>query len=398
MNEVWHDHDAIFSLHSLSHLIVSASFEPTTVWEWDWMTSNVSTAFCIRDEHSNADIALMDFKDAKLFGSWRDGSLTSLKFKASLVRIKCATCQLDGNNFRSFSLCKEDNSWFSYPVEMQYCDDLLVCEPLDDVLGLDIDFFKGRECKQINMSMPFSKVNLHFGSWGRYIHVMSMFIPPSTHDAQENLQESSTNIMEPIVVPTQSQDSIESLADNSGLNDNSIVFKSSLICLLVCIPDYGQATSTKIKKSCLNGGHSMCSLTARHISFKTVFQVEKLCYKGSLSDVNASVHKCEINLIENIDETLQCIPLLRVADMQLSSNTVLKSNVKHVLNAGVTFLVKRLDVWCSHSVIQFLKAFRFEDIKSTDSNLEFDSVIVMGSLQRSSILLSDGRVGIYSLI
>ena len=160
----------------------------------------------------------------------------------------------------------------------------------------------------------------------------------------------------------------------------------------------------KIKKSCLNGVHhepnlhSMCGLTARHISFKTVFQVEKLCYKGSLSDVNASVHKCEIDLIENIDETFQCIPLLRIADMQLSSNTSLKSTIKHVLDVGVTFLVKRLDVWCSHSVIQFLKAFRFEDIKSTDSTLEFDSIIVMGSLQRSSILLSDGRVGKYIIL
>ena len=205
INEVWHDQDAIFSSHSLGHLIVSASFEPTIVWGWDWVTSNVSTAFCIRDEHSNADIALVDFKDAKLFGSWRDGSLDSLKFKASLVRIKCAACQLDGNNFRSFSLCKENNSWFAYPVEMQYCDDLFVCEPLDDILGLDIDFFKGRECKQVNMSMPFSKLNLHFSSWGRYIQVMSIFIPQYRDDAQENLQESSTNIMEPVVVPAQSK-------------------------------------------------------------------------------------------------------------------------------------------------------------------------------------------------
>lgn len=404
-----HDYGPFFSVHSMSRLSIIGLFVPTTIWKWDWQASQM--IIVLRgDTVLKQQAVVVCTEDMELVGSWKDDHIDSFNCKAVKVRIMVVDCLLDSHNVSlGCHLCTTSHSHIVHALEQHYCHELLVCEPMEALSGLEIDVLAKEVDHCIIISMPFTKVNLRLSSWRVSVQILSLYpgysVADKGPDSQKNLSEKLDTAdgqeMDKQTIPIDTQ-------DVSGLHRSGLIVQTSIISIFVVLPDFcdthSEVHATDIGKSFTSVaqpaevGSPVSKLNQdgaqrkRSISSKLTFQVQNFCYRDSLCNFEASILKCEINLTDTISGTSQCLPLIQVADMQVKSDIDLKSFTRRSVSLVGSCLVKRLDIWCSHSILQFLRSFRLEKGQHAASTLEFEMIVITTFLQRGSILLTDGRV------
>ncbi|MCO5559154.1 hypothetical protein L7F22_012747 [Adiantum nelumboides] len=385
------DYGPYLSLHSVSNLSLVGLFVPSTIWRWDWKASMVTIV--LRGEGLDAEQIVVLSADAiEHAGCWKNGDIESLSCKIMKLTIRSEVCGVDcQSECPSCHLCSANHLRITSAIEQQQNNVILHLAPKEALAGLEISLFSEEKNKNVFISIPLSNVNLHFPKWRIFVRTLCYYRFTDPFDGCAKGK--------PDVPPTADAQEKEKLGlcPISQNDQSSFIVQTSVIAIDVFFPGYhdfssGKQISNEEKKFFpYNQIAEVASATSldKSISAKVTLQVESFCYRESSCNFKASVLKCEVNLKDCIAESY-CFPLLQLVSLKVNLDVEHQSAMKKRMIMVHSCTLKRVDIWCSNSTLQFLKSLRFQETPHTESGVGFEA-IVTASLQRGSILLTDER-------
>ncbi|KAH7441415.1 hypothetical protein KP509_03G037800 [Ceratopteris richardii] len=383
------------SLHSTGNLAISGLFLPNPIWSWELKASEmvaVVRGVCSHPE----EVVAVNVKGLRHSGTWKSGRMDAMHLKAAYAKIMADNILLERTIEHSdCHLCLTNLACIMSGIEQQQCSEILALIASEALHGVEIDILSLEKNRNVYISMPFLNLRVHFANWRLFLRVLNSY---SFLRSDDNKNECNSIPMLSTADAQQKENSIVS-SDHNTLA--CIMIQSSLMSININLPNhsiefYDKFTSDSRMSSVAEndvlsekGYFSSISKQSSAISCNIALQVKNLCYRESLCNFESSIVKCEVRAIDCFPGDAQSIPLLQATGIEVKSSLEVSSSNKKSITMHLS-VVKRLDIWCSPTVIHFLRCFKFEDGPHAASNIELEVACIMISLERGSLLLTDG--------